>query len=403
MVLNKMFFSLLHSVETKFRDIDAFNVAEINRASHVLQRRTLGFLSPSFAEASNRIKTRQPTKHTEKQPGKDNDNNLKIEISKNEPTRRIRRPTMIRRPKLIGKSTEGAAMQAMAASRKRASTNTFKKNKPSASPGIARARSNKDSISSQTNAYEKTESRFVQSQARVSRSVQEKKIDDTLIKVSNDFVSLCSTIPRKVERMSFVQSKARQALVDIWWPKSSSQAIPNSVADFLISFAPKAWDNVCAIPTLPGGISSTFIPTFARWIVAIKPDLKILSVSSSSNQTSKGTDSVMLCTEIRNIRGTKCCMVARISVLSNKSKQQHPLVHSEGWILNLRRRSKASTKSRRQVNIRTSYLTEKDSAGMDKILVDVNVSETVHVSLKIFNSSLTILSFLLVLLGKSAF
>ena len=39
------------------------------------------------------------------------------------PTRRIQRPTSIRRPKLIGKSVEGAAAQAMAASRARASAN----------------------------------------------------------------------------------------------------------------------------------------------------------------------------------------------------------------------------------------------------------------------------------------
>jgi hypothetical protein len=43
-------------------------------------------------------------------------------IPSNAPPRKIRRPTFIRRPKLIGKSVEGAAMQAMAASRARAST-----------------------------------------------------------------------------------------------------------------------------------------------------------------------------------------------------------------------------------------------------------------------------------------
>eukprot|EP00978_Attheya_sp_CCMP212_P026922 scaffold89529_cov56-Attheya_sp.AAC.1 len=43
-------------------------------------------------------------------------------IPSNAPPRKIRRPTFIRRPKLIGKSVEGAAMQAMAASRARATT-----------------------------------------------------------------------------------------------------------------------------------------------------------------------------------------------------------------------------------------------------------------------------------------
>eukprot|EP00537_Pseudo-nitzschia_pungens_P011808 CAMPEP_0172397336 /NCGR_PEP_ID=MMETSP1061-20121228/29932_1 /TAXON_ID=37318 /ORGANISM="Pseudo-nitzschia pungens, Strain cf. pungens" /LENGTH=122 /DNA_ID=CAMNT_0013129459 /DNA_START=231 /DNA_END=595 /DNA_ORIENTATION=- len=114
-------------------EVDASNLAETSRDSHLLQRRSLKLLSPGFVETAHRKRTLQPTQTSENPPSKVKENNTKIEIPQNGPagptngpTRRIRRPTMIRRPKLIGKSVEGAAMQAMAASRKRASTNQFK-------------------------------------------------------------------------------------------------------------------------------------------------------------------------------------------------------------------------------------------------------------------------------------
>lgn len=285
---------------------------------------------------------------------------------------------MIRRPKLIGKSLEGAAMQAVAASRKRASTNQFK-NKANSSTGTTRAQVNRDPAKARANAVGNMDANLMRSQTRAHRLVEEEKRDETLIRVVNDFFSLCSTAHEQLGRLSFIQSKARLKLADIWWPLSASQSIPKSVVDFLMLLAPNAWNNVCALPPIPGGVSDIFIPTLARWIVAIKPGLELLSVSSSLNQTSKRIDSILLCTEIRNIRGTKCCAITRISILDSKStRQRHPIVRSEGWILNLRRRPKASKRNRRQSNTRSSYFTEKDSAGMDKVLTDVHVSTRIH-------------------------
>lgn len=368
----------LFSLKTKFLEVDTSNLTDTSRGSNLLQRRSLGNLSPGFVEATTKKRTQQPARNIETQSKQEKDKTKNIETPSSGPTRRIRRPTMIRRPKLIGKSVEGAAMQAVAYGRKRASTNQFK-NKTSSTTGTARTQLNSDRARARGTTVRKIEPTLARSQNKV----QEKKRDDNWVRVVNDFLSLSSATQGKLGLLSFIQSKARLKLADIWWPRSASQIIPKSVAELLVLLSPSAWNNVCALPPLPGGVSDTFIPTLARWIVAIKPGLQILSVSSSSSQPNKRIDSMLLCTEVRNIRGTKCCGITRLSLTESKStRQRRTLVRSEGWILNLRRRPKASKKNRRQTNAKSSYFTEKDAAGMDKVLADVYVSTTMHHNLR---------------------
>lgn len=369
-MLPKSIKKIIHEAETS-------KLADASRASHLLQRRSLGKLSPGFVEAnskSNKKQSSQNLKKTEDSSTQGTEKTPKIEISTTTtgPRRRIRRPTMMRRPKLIGKSVEGAAMQAMAASRQRASTNHFKsKTNPTKGTKLAtRPPVNKESNKARPNVVD---SSLIRSPA----GSQEEETDETLSQVKNDFTRLCSAVQGQSERLSSTQSKARLQLLDIWWPQTPSQIIPLSVANFLLSIAPNAWNDVCALPPLPGGVLDVFIPTFARYLAALTPGLELLPVSSSLNGTNKRIDSLLLCTDIRNIRGTKCCAITRISIIDSSSNRQRiPMVRSEGWILNLRRRSKAAQQVKRHGRIKSSYFTEKDSAGMDKVLTDVHVSFT---------------------------
>lgn len=339
----------------------------------MLQRRSLGNLTPGLVEATTKKRTQPSPRKTEARPKQETDKNKTIEPPPSGRTRRIRRPTTIRRPKLIGKSVEGAAMQAVAYGRKRASTNQFK-NKTGSTTGTLKTQLNADRARARSNIPGKTNPNLIRSQSKVDRLVHEQRRDENWLRVLNDFSSLLTT-NGKHRRLSFVHSAARQKLADIWWPKSASQYIPAAIAEFLVLLSPTSWNNVCALPPLPGGISDTFIPTLARWVVAIKPGLQVLSVSSSANQANGRIASMLLCTEIRNIRGTKCCGISRLSLTDTKStRQRRLLVRSEGWILNLKRRPKASKKNRRQTNAKSSLFTEKDAAGMDKVLTDVYVS-----------------------------
>ena len=269
-------------------------------------------------------------------------------------------------------------MQAVAYGRKRASTNQFK-NKTGSTTGTAKTQLNSDRARARSNVVGKTDSTLIRSQSKANKLVNEQKRDENWLRMVNDFSSLSSIKNVKRGRLSFVHSSARQKLADIWWPKSASQTIPKSIAEFLVLLSPSSWNNVRALPPLPGGVSDVFIPTLARWIVAIKPGLQVLSVSSSSNQTNGRIDSMLLRTEIRNIRGTKCCGISRLSLTDSKStRHRRLLVRSEGWILNMKRRPKAPKRNRRQINTKSSFFTEKDAAGMDKVLADVYVSNKTH-------------------------
>jgi hypothetical protein len=132
--------------------------------------------------------------------------------------------------------------------------------------------------------------------------------------------------------------------------------------------------------------------------------MKLLSVSSSSNRTSKRIDSILLCTETRNVRGAKCCAILRISVLDFKgSRRRRPLVRSEGWVLNFQRRSKTSKRNRRRAKTSSSFFIEKDSAGMDKVLADVHVSYTMDSAVNFHRLSLIFFSLAFFDFGKSPF
>lgn len=288
------------------------------------------------------------------------------------PPRRIRRPTMIRRPKLIGQSIEGAAMQAVAASRKRASTNQFK-NKTSPKP--IRPPITRDATLSRPGLTSSVELGSDRDLTKSNRSLdQNDEVDEILTLVMADSVRLCSTDYGQLRRLSSLHTEGRIRLTDLWWPRSLTQSIPLSVANYLISSAPKGWTDVCSFPPLPGGVENVFIPTMARWIVALTPGFAFLSVSSATDGLEP--NSLLLCSSIKNVRGSKCFAVVRIATTSNtkRSRLHVPFVSCEGWVLNLPRRSRTAQKAKPNAAMKATSVMERDSAGMDKTLTDVHVS-----------------------------
>jgi hypothetical protein len=287
---------------------------------------------------------------------------------------------MIRRPKLIGKSVEGAAMQAVAASRKRASTNQFKNKTISSTPKPIKQQVTRDSTLARPRLMSNADSSSNRILSISMRSLDLKEDDEVLSRVKADYGRLCDSQYEQPQRLSSLHNEGRLRLVDAWWPRSPAQSIPVSVANFLISAAPKGWNDICSFPPLPGGVEHLFIPTIAKWIVALTPGLELLSVSSTSgiaNETE--TNSVLFCSGIKNVRGSKCFAVVRIAILKSKQIQPRvPLVRCEGWVLNLPRRSRAALKVRPKSAVKTTVMLERDAAGMDKILTDVHVSQHSH-------------------------
>ena len=121
---------LVSKVLSSVKELDAASVSETGVKLRSTQRRCLGDLAPFVRHAST-VHTTSPrtgkgdptdksTNPTSPAPVK----HMMDPTGNSGPQRRIQRPTSIRRPKLVGKSVEGGAMQAMAASRAKARANT---------------------------------------------------------------------------------------------------------------------------------------------------------------------------------------------------------------------------------------------------------------------------------------
>lgn len=116
-------------VSTRLKEADNAAIGEHATLLQIYQRRCLGHLSPVVRnERGNQRRQRKRLSH-EEQHRRANDRRVRPD-SQPDSGRRIRRPTMIRRPKLVGKSVDGAAIHAKAAARARASSSRFKLQPP---------------------------------------------------------------------------------------------------------------------------------------------------------------------------------------------------------------------------------------------------------------------------------
>jgi hypothetical protein len=371
---------MYESVSTALREADAVAVADSGTNSFNLQRRSLGILSPGISEGANAKQekfvrkdatTRSKVPHLPEIVGREKTHSFGVPT-----TRRIRRPTTIRRPKLIGKSVEGAAMQAVAASRKRASSNQFK-NIPSQviKPGGrgVTLRDPSKIAQGRPNAPARTASGLQKNLAVTNIKTSD---DNKESRVLKDFLDLCGSKQLQLRRLGSLQQIARLHLMNVWWPRSPSHNIPTSILDFFMAVAPKGWQDICSMPRLPGQVTSTFTPTFASWIVGLTPGL-VLVRTEEPQGVRNGTrpSPVYLCSSIRNVRGTKCCAIVRISVGPTQVSRRSTLtLRAEGWILNLPRRSASVQRRLPDSNHESAMLLSRDSAGMDKLMTEVHVS-----------------------------
>eukprot|EP00580_Thalassiosira_gravida_P005793 CAMPEP_0201655986 /NCGR_PEP_ID=MMETSP0493-20130528/46294_1 /ASSEMBLY_ACC=CAM_ASM_000838 /TAXON_ID=420259 /ORGANISM="Thalassiosira gravida, Strain GMp14c1" /LENGTH=712 /DNA_ID=CAMNT_0048132589 /DNA_START=432 /DNA_END=2570 /DNA_ORIENTATION=- len=111
-------------MELVFNDVEREATKAVERSRGVLQSRCIRHISflPNDSVLNEATTEKKPAKEEPiKKPAKEEP--IVNDVAANRrPTRRIPRPTSMLRPKLIGKSVEGAAMQAVAANRLRAST-----------------------------------------------------------------------------------------------------------------------------------------------------------------------------------------------------------------------------------------------------------------------------------------
>ena len=261
----------------------------------------------------------------------------------------------------------------MAASRKRASTNQFR-NVATTSP-VKRAPSQgvvRDTVKGSPKSSSKAGDTSSKKPPRLppkAREEKEKVEDEALVRIKHDFELLCSSKSSRTRRLSYRQRDALVKLASLWWPKKEPQLIPQSVFEFLLSKAPLAWSDTCSMPPFPLGAIDTFLPIFTRWIT-FTPGLMIVPVLQPKG-TRREQDSVFLSTVTKNLRGSKCLVVIKIS--KSRGGKSSSIIQSQGWVLNLPRRSKLHKKKKTDGNITSLLAIEKDAAGMNKLSGDTHV------------------------------
>lgn len=350
------------------------NLGNAGRISHTLQFRSLRILAPpakahEFKSEQNTgagaSTTREHSAHT------------KTELATEQPTtmRRIRRPTVMRRPKLVGKSVEGSAMQAVAASRKRASSNQFKniasttpsRRQPSGAPIREGGRSSIMKTPPNTSEARIRQFGRPPSSSRRSKEIQEK--DEILSRVKKDFALMYKFENWQLKRASSLYRGANLLLTNLWWPRNNGEKVPRGVAEFILTQSPLAWSEECLAPPFPEGLTDVLVPIFARWIATFTPGLQIVSTDTRANQHG----SMLLASDIKNVRSVKCQTVVKISRVQN-SGMSNTMIRCQGWLLTLPRRRRKDQLKKSESNISNAYLRERDSIGMDKLASDVQVS-----------------------------
>jgi hypothetical protein len=117
------------SLSERLNELEMKFLRDAGDSVGLLQKRCLHLLAPTLGFNRPRAMDTKPQQaKTAQLAHRERPNNSDTAPKMNRPPRssRIRRPVSLMRPKLIGKSVEGAAVHAVAASRKRASSNQFK-------------------------------------------------------------------------------------------------------------------------------------------------------------------------------------------------------------------------------------------------------------------------------------
>jgi hypothetical protein len=366
--------ALFNSSLTRIKERDNAVFALSNQRVYTLQRRSMMYLAPETIHKS-RKKSAKEKEQPQRRPSLNapsdvsGKTNLEATVSQGNDydlppscTRRIKRPQTIRKPKLVGKSVEGAAMQAVAQSRARASANRFRTavNPTAAQPQKATADERKN-ISTAKNVPDL--------QRRPPR-IQEKskiqlKVEDTQLKdLERRGVELL--YQQRLMRQSSIQAMVQMSLTKARWPLKREQSVSAAVADFLFSLGRLAWIESSETLLFPNKMMRSFVISLVFMMASWLPDLKVVQTQKAG----KDNSSLFLMSRPRHLKLWTCFIVVKLSLEKNKNNEG--IVTSEGRILIVPRKEKPGID---RSNNRS--LMEKDAAALDKLATDVHS----HISL----------------------
>ena len=272
--------------------------------------------------------------------------------------KRAIRPAMIRKPKLIGQSIEGAAAHAVAASRARASSNMFRSGAASAGSSVATKRSQPE---------EPADAQSVRSGTRVPErgksslsSVSEPSEDEALQNAKRQYKATLDVSNRSV-RTHGLQQQAVRSLATSTLIESEGKPPAVSVIDFLLSRSSVSWSDVAELVHLPVSALSSLLESFTQTITTWIPGFQVLRVLDQPDQSWVGP--VMLIGETKAVRNCKCVTVISFKVVQRFNRA---FVKTRGFVVTLPRHKIKPGAVSRKPPIRSDLLLyEKDSAALD--------------------------------------
>ncbi|CAJ1954420.1 unnamed protein product [Cylindrotheca closterium] len=374
---------VLANLSERLNELEMKFLRDVGDSVGLLQKRCLHLLAPSLGFNRPRaMSIRRQEAETAQLTHRERSNNSGSAAKMDRPPRskRTRRQVSLMRPKLIGKSVEGAAVHAVAASRKRASSNHQFKNvagKRPPVPRLTRQTSKNGDVGSST----KTE---VDAQTTKSHRKDQTQMSEELVRVSQDYSMICMVKNFQIQRLSTLQSKALIKLATVWWPIKNKETIPKDVGQFLFRKAAFAWSDSRPFPPIPNGTGKFFIPLFARYLAALNPGLQIVPIRLNGS-VSKEYDSILLSSEVKNVRGCKAFVAVLLSRVTIDGKD---IIRSEGAVINLPRRSREAQLKKGGGTLRSSMFIEKDSAGMAKLGHELHQRLCLDRNLFDFNASM---------------
>ena len=289
------------------------------------------------------------------------------------PSRRIQRPTSIRRPKLIGKSVEGAAVQAMAASRARASVTRGSSPFQKSSKSVPQTRDitiETGSKAHNTSSIARATARDDKQQPSIELSQNERMLAaelSILLKGYKEAMPLLSASP-------FHVSLVVQSLIDKFWVAKPERPLSRPVQEFLLTRSVHLWSSSCIPYGFPDRMMHDMSSYFVQWLKMSRPEeFNVLQLDTPSRFVSILSTSATIMVELKQIHHRRLCVVLRISLKCNPENEK-PALCCDAWMLLLDRvdeevkpatppRRNAQKENHEQTRTR-SYLGRQESLGL---------------------------------------
>lgn len=358
---------LFKSLTSRLTDKDASFLAATGQSVASLQQRSMGRLAPPVGESKQRrpkanIPNAGSTKQTKARPAPSDVAPPRDEPESSDyqrPVPRVKRPQMIRRPILVGKSVEGSAMHAVARSRARASANRFRGGSQTGSSAAGAGNAPKDDPATRKSTVTGSAKSIPLPPRAPAAPASLKPEDKDLEKVKTTIKASAST-PGIVQQPSLCAA-AYRTVTKAFWPLKTKHDVSLPVADFIFSIAPLVWYDVSEMLPVPVKVLRAFIVSLGQTVSAWTPGLTVVPIRSGN----EAENVFFLIGKVRNVRNSKCCVAVKLSMMTFRvSGREKTVVASEGRILTL---------PRRRGNIPTTQAwIEHDSAGLNKLAADTH-------------------------------